>query len=233
MTPSDDRHDLTGDGLRLVSHVDRHWLTTADVAHRWLRPDSTLDAVRKALGRLAVTGWLVRHPFGDREHYFVLGGKALHRFDRRRPTKPLGYQSLLEHYAVLLACARRRCPVFTEEEFRAQFPDLAEPGRSAKNFFLDTSDGTNRLGLFLVDHDKLSSRLVNKVGSRVGKIFAADRPAFRRYILGGQFAVHVVTATEGKRANLVAAFARKPPRNVPVRVEAHPELADFFLLNRR
>lgn len=233
MTPSDDRHELTDSGHRLVSHVDRFWLTTADSAHRMVCPNSTPDAVRKALARLADSDWLVRHPFGDRQSYFVLGSRALLRLGRRRPTKPLGYQSLLEHYAVLLACSRRDCAVFTEDEFRTQFPDLVEPGRSAKNYFCDTTHGTARLGVFLVDHDKLSSRLVNKVGSRIGKIFAADRPAFRQLILDGQLAVHVLTATEHKRANLVAAFARKPPRSVPVYVEAHPELTDFFLLHRR
>ena len=230
MTPGDDLTDL---GRRLVAHVDRFWLTTADASHRLVCPESTPDAVRKALARLADAHWLVRHPFGDRQCYFVLGSKALSLLDRRRPTKPLGYQSLLDRYAVLVACARHGRLVFTEDEFCGTFPDLAEPGRSVKNFFLDTGDGGPRLGQFLVDHDKLSSRLVMKVRSRVGKIFAADRPAFRQLILDGQFVVHVVTATEHKRANLLAAFAKRPPRHVAVVVEAYPDLSDFFLLNRR
>ena len=47
-------------------------------------------------------------------------------------------------------------------------------------------------------------------------------------------AVHVVTATAGKRANLAAVFARKQrPLGVDVIVEAHPELEDFFLVKRR
>ena len=74
---------------------------------------------------------------------------------------------------------------------------------------------------------------MGKVGRRVGRILATDRPAFRRLVLDGGLAVAVVTATEGKRANLAAAFARKPLQTVAVTVEAHPELEDFFLVNRR
>lgn len=227
------RDELTDLGLAVVHHVHRFWLTTADAAQRMVCPDSTPEAVRKALARLAESDWLVRHPFGDRQSYYVLGSKALQLFDLRRPTKPLGYQSLLERYAVLLACARHNRLVFTEDEFCGTFPDLAEPGRSVKNYFCDTSAGGARLGQFLVDHDKLSSRLVMKVRSRVGKIFAADRPAIRQLILDGQFAVHVITATEHKRQNLLAAFARRPPRHAVVVVDSYPELTDFFLLNRR
>lgn len=230
MTP---RTELTELGLSFVDHVARFGLTTGDVAQRMVCPGSSPDAVRKALARLADGDWLVRHPFGDRQSYFVLGGKALQLLDLRRPTKPLGYQSLLERYAVLLACARHDLRVFTEDEFCGAFPDLAEPGRSVKNYFCDTTAGGARLGQFLVDHDKLSSRLVLKVRSRVAKIFAADRPAIRQLILDGQFVVHVVTATEHKRENLLAAFTRKPPRHAAVVVEAYPELSDFFLLNRR
>lgn len=230
MTPGEELTDL---GRRLVAHVDRFWLTTAEAAHQLVCPRSTPDAVRKALARLADANWLVRHPFGDRQTYFVLGGKALALLDRRRPTRPLGYQSLLERYAVLLACARHDRLVFTEDEFGGTFPDLAAPGRGMRNFFLDTTDGGARLGQFLVDHDKLSSRLVLKVRSRVGKLFAADRPAVRQLVLDGQFAVHVLTAAEHKRQNLLAAFAKRPPRNVAVVVEAYPDLSDFFLLNRR
>lgn len=230
MNPGQELSEL---GHSLVDHVHRFWLTTADAAHRIVCPDSTPEAVRKALARLTDGDWLVRHPFGDRQSYFVLGGKALQLFDLRRPIKPLGYQSLLERYAVLVACARHDLRVFTDDEFCGAFPDLAEPGRSVKNYFCDTTTGAERLGQFLVDHDKLSSRLVLKVRSRVAKIFAADRPAIRQLILDGQFVVHVITAAEHKRENLLAAFARKPPRHAAVVVEAYPELSDFFLLNRR
>ncbi|MBX9623083.1 MAG: hypothetical protein K2X82_04640, partial [Gemmataceae bacterium] len=165
---------------------------------------------------------------------FVLGPPALAALGLRRPTKALGHQALLEHYAVLVACARRGCDVFTEDEVHARFPDLSEPGLSARNLFFDATTDPPRLGWFVVDHDKLSSRLVGKVGRRVGRLLASDRPALRRLVLDGGFSVRVVTATEGKKQNVQAAFARKPLRNVAVSVEAYPDdLEDFFLVNRR
>lgn len=234
MTPADAWAALPQRERQLVLHVCRYWLTTTDVIRRWLWPDLSHDAVRKAVTRSAEKGWLARHLLAGQEPYFVLGHQALAALGLRRATKPLGHQALLDHYAVLLACARRGCDVFTEDEFRSRFLDLSQPGLSAKHFFLDARGDTVRLGCFIVDHDKLTSRMVSKVGRRIGKVFATGRPAFRRLILDGQFAVHVVTATEGKRANLQAAFARKPFLNVPVFVESFPdELGDFFLVKRR
>jgi hypothetical protein len=177
-------------------------------------------------------GWLVRHLLRGQEPYFVLGQPALAALGLRRPTKALGHQALLEHYAVLLACARKRRVVITEREFRDVFPDLCEPGLSAKNFFVDGTPDVPRLGWFVVDHDKLSSRMVVKVGRKIGRILATDLPAFRHLVLDGLLAVHIVTATEGKRQNLEAAFARKRI-GVPVTVEAYPDLNDFFLVKRR
>jgi hypothetical protein len=234
MTTHDAWSELSHREIQVVHHICRYWLTTIVVVQRWFWPDLSLDAVRKIVTRLAEKGWLARHTLPGQEPYFILGQKALNALELRRSTAPLGNQALLDHYAVLLACARRGSDVFMEDEFRSKFPDLAEPGLSAKHFFLDASSDSVRLGCFIVDHDKLSSRMVNKVGRLVGKVFDTDRPAFRKLILAHEFAIHIVTATEGKRANLQAAFARKPPRNVPVFVEAFPdELDDFFLMKRR
>ncbi|MBY0398054.1 MAG: hypothetical protein K2X91_16525 [Thermoleophilia bacterium] len=233
MTASDEYAELPEREQRLIDDVYRHWVMTADLAGRRLCPDIATDAVRMFLAGSAERGWLARHAFTEHEPYFVLGQRAIAALGVRRSAKALGHQALLEHYAVLLACTRRQCAVITEEEFRSQFPDLSEPGLSAKNFFIDRAHDPVRLGLFVVDHDKLTSRLVGKVRRRVGRILATDRPAFRRLVLDGHLAVSVVTATEGKRANLEAAFARKPLRTVTVTVEAHPELEDLFLVKRR
>ncbi len=219
---------------RLVDDVYRYWMMTADVARRMRWPDLSPDAARKVLSRAAEDGWLARHTLPDQGPYFVLGGRAVAALGVRRPTTALGQQAILEHYGVLLAAARRGCDVYTETEFRALFPDLTERGFSAKNFFPDASAGTVRLGLLIVDHDKLSSRMPEKVRRRIGAMLATDRPALRRLVLDGGIAVHVVTATEGKRANLAAALTRKQRSlGVDVTVEAHPELEDFFLVKRR
>jgi hypothetical protein len=218
----------------IVFHAARYFLTTAEVVRRWLWPDHSHDAVRKALGRMAERGWLARHPLVGQEPYFVPGRHALSALGLRRSTKALGPQALLEHYAVLLGCARRRSDVFTEDEFRSAFPDLSQPGFPAKNFFTDESAGPPRLGWFVVDHDKLSSRLVKKVRKQVGRLLEPDRPDLHRAVFSGALAVHVITATDGKRLNLESAFARKPLQTVPVFVESHPEeLGDFFLVKRR
>jgi hypothetical protein len=233
MTAADEYTNLSEHAQLAADHVCRHWLATPDVVRRVICPTLSLDAARKFLARLVERGWLVRHVLPEGEPYFVLGSKAVAAFGLRRSTRALGIQALLEHYAVLLACTRRGCGVITEDEFRAEFPDLCEPGQSVKNFFVDETVVPFRLGLFVVDHDKRSSRLVQKVRQRIGRMMDTDRPALRQLVLNGGLSVSVLTATEGKRANLAAAFARKPLRSVAVTVEAHPELESLFLVNRR
>lgn len=234
MTATDEYAALSERGQQLIDDAYRYGMLTADAVRRLRWPDLAPDAARKALARAAEDGWLSRHTLAGQEPYFVLGVRAAAALGVRRSAKPLGPQAILEHYAVLLAAASRGCDVFTEDEFRSRFPDLSQPGFSDKNFFPDASADPPRLGLFVVDHDKLSSRLVVKVRRRVGRMIATDRPALRRLVLEGELAVHVLTATEGKRANLAAAFARKEqPIGVPVSVEAHPELQDLFLMKRR
>jgi hypothetical protein len=233
VTP-DPLQSLSEPAAQVVRDVARYWLTTAAAEHRLRFPALTVDAVRKLLTRMAERGWLVRHPLHGQEPYYVLGQPALTALGLRRSISALGQQSLLDHYAVLLACAKRGCDVFTEDEFRTRFPELTEPGLSVKNLFLDTSAGAERIGCFIVDHDKLTSRMVGKVFRRVGKLLTSKRPALRQLVLTGGISFHIVTATDGKRQNLEAAFTRKPLRNVAVSVEAHPdELGDFFLVKRR
>lgn len=235
MTPNDEWAALPTRKKKLILDIRRYWLITTKVAQRRHCPELSVDAVRKILSRSAEENWLVRHLLSGQEPYFMLGPKALTALGVRRATKPLGHQALLEHYAILLACAKRGCDVFTEDEFRSYFPDLSQPGMSAKNFFRDTTEShPGRLGCFVVDHDKLTSRLVKKLGQRVGKLMNSDRPELRQLVLNRNLAFHVLTATEGKRANLEAAFTRKPLQNVPVFVEAYPDdLDDFFLMKRR
>src|SRR5262249_2589980 len=133
------------------------------------------------------------------------------------------------------ACARRGCDVISEEEFRQNFPQLCEPGLSAKNFFTDDTTDPPRLGWFLVDHDKLTSRLVAKVRGRVARILETNLRDFHKLVLDGGLSIHVITATEGKRASLEGAFARKQRQlSIDVIVEAYPDdLRDFFLMKRR
>ena len=170
-----------------------------------------------------------RHP-GDQ-----VAGQARHRRRGHLAEVPKRlHQALLGgSYAVLLACAGRGCDVFTEGEFRSRFPDLAQPGFSAKNFFPDASADKVRLGLFVVDHDKLSSRMAGKVRRRVGG-HARDRPPRPPAARPGR-------ATRRPRGDGHRGQAAEPPGrvrpeaapDVAVTVEAHPELEDFFLVNRR
>jgi hypothetical protein len=233
VTASDEYAELPEREQRLIDDGFRHWVMTIDVARRRHCRDLSHDAVRKFLSRSAERGWLTRHLLSEQEPYFVLGPRAIAALGIRRSTQALGHQSLLEHYAVLLACTRRQSGVITEEEFRLQFPDLCEPGLSVKNFFVDETKNPPRLGLYVVDHDKLTSRLVCKVRRHIGRIFKHDRAELHRMVFNGQLSVCVITATEGKRENLEAAFKRKPHPSVTVTVESHPELEDFFLVKRR
>lgn len=234
MTAASDYAALTDRGRQLVDDAYRYMMLTADAARRLRSPDLSPEAARKALARAAEDGWLARFPLPDGEPYFVLGPRGATALGVRREAQPLGHQAVVEHYAVLLAAAARRCDVFTEDEFRGRFPDLSQPGFSAKNFFPDASADPPRLGLYVVDHDKLTPRLVGKVRRRVGRLFATDRPELRRLVLAGQLAIVVLTATDGKRMNLQAAFAGKQcPLGVPVTVETHPELEPLFLTKRR
>ena len=215
---------------QLILHVVRHWMTTIAAAQRRLRPEASVDAVRKDICRTVEGGWLSRHILFGQEPYFMLTPKVLAVLGIRRSIKPLGHQALLEHFGVLLACVRRKCDVFTEDEFLSRYPHYAQAGFSLKNYFLDGA----LLANFVVDHDKSTKRLLDKIGRFIAKVLDKGRPEFRQLILNGQFAFHVITATEAKRANIEDAIKRKAEFNVPVFVEAYPDdLTDFFFLNRR
>lgn len=233
MSAAEDYADLPEREQRLIDDLYRHWVITPVVVGARHCPDLSDDGVRKFLARLVERDWLARHQLGEHEPYFVLGSRAINALGIRRETRALGHQSLLEHYAVLLACTRRGCSVLTEDEFRTEFPGLTEPGLSTKNFFIDESTTPFRLGLFVVDHDKLSTRLVQKVKHRIGRLMKSRRPKLRQAVLNGELSICVLTATAAKRANIIAAFARKPLRTVAVTVEAHDDLDDFFPLKRR
>lgn len=233
MSAAEDYADLPEREQRLIDDLVRHWLITPTVVSARHCPDLSEDGVRKFLSRFVERGWLARHQLREHEPYFVLGNKAINALGIRREARALGLQSLHEHYAVLLACARRGCSVLTDEEFRTEFPQLFEPGFSTRNFFVDESARPFRLGHFVVDHDKLSTRLVLKVKRRIGKLMQSRRESLRHAVLDGLISICVLTATEAKRANIIAAFARKPLRTVSVTVEAHDGLDDFFPLKRR
>ncbi len=233
MSAAADYSELPGRAQRLIDDLVRHWLITPAVVGARHCPDLSEDGVRKFLSRLVEQDWLARHQLLEHEAYFVLGSRAIHALGIRREARAFGLQSLHEHYAVLLACARRGCSVLTDDEFRAAFPHLIDPGLSTRNLFIDESVTPFRLGLFVVDHDKLSTRLVLKVKRRIGKLMQSRRTELRQAVLNGEISVCVLTATAAKRANIVAAFARKPLRTVTVTVEAHDDLDGFFPLKRR
>lgn len=233
MSAAEDFPSLPEREQRLIDDLVRHWLITPAIFGARHCPDLSEDGVRKLLARLVERGWLARHQLRENEPYFVLGNRAINALGIRREARALGLQSLHEHYAVLLACARRGTSVLTEEEFREGYPHLCDPAFSTRNTFIDESVSPFRLGLFVVDHDKLSTRLVLKVKSRVGKLMQSRRETVRRAVLNGEISVCVLTATDAKRANIIAAFARRPLRTVTVAVEAHEDLDGFFPLKRR
>lgn len=233
MSAAEDYAGLPEREQRLLDDLVRHWLVTPAVVAARHCPDLSEDAIRKFLSRLVERGWLARHLLREQEPYFVLGSRAITALGIRREARAFGLQSLHEHYAVLLACARRGCSVLTDEEFRAEFPHLIDPGFSTRNLFIDESVAPFRLGLFVVDHDKLSTRLVLKVKRRIGKLMQSRREKLRQAVLNGEISVCVLTASAAKRANIIAAFARKPLRTVTVTVEAHEDLDGFFPLKRR
>lgn len=195
-------------------------------------PADTPDALRMQLGRLVATGWLVKFPLGNREHYYCLGPVARrHLLSERehRPFRGFGHAGVVQYFAIAMLCVRHGLTRLTKDEFVKALPGHHKPGMPSKNYLIRTDGTDETLYMAIVDHATSPERLAHKVG----EIFAKrdHLPEFRIRIRAGLFAVAVITGSARKAKHIEEALNSEQFRNAGTMVI--PELEPLLAMDRR
>lgn len=225
MSPPNDRDEA------ILEHVRRYHLTTAEVLKRHFFAETNDAAVRKVVSRLIHERRLrAFNLFDNRKYYVLTPREAVARGEHRCIALEFNYQGFVNAYAVLCFCMSQGVEIFTAKEFEEKFPDLHIRGVRSRNYFIDRAGENNRLGFIHVDYGSNPERIAKKVQRIISRGYTL--PAFTRLIQRRRFIVAVLTPSEKKRAQIMAAIEADPPQFVEVRVAAVPELRDV-LLNRK
>lgn len=174
---------------RIVRHVSRYRLTTADAIHKLFYQDKTREAAKKAANRLVSSGKLASIRLNRQRVIYCLPEAA-----------PLASQSTWTNYATLLFC------VFTDppkqkilpKQFELHFPEIyCQPGVAPahQHYFL-TMTTPPILGRILTDSDASVERLLRKCRETIKWIEKTDH---LRDLYGlSLFRIAVLVAEESK-----------------------------------
>ena len=224
--------ELTPLRNKALDAVIRYGLLTVKTARPLVTPDATEDAARHLLDELVKGGWLRKHKFSDRMSYYLLTARtAFARNLHRRLCTPPGYIALCRNYAMLAFCAKQGHTKFTPAEWRQTFPEFCIEGVRSNGYYLDQSDPEKPVICWMhVDAANDPFRLVAKVRNEVQR--RHDGKQFEEYIRREQFAVVVLTPTEGKQRDLRKALTKRLKGKARVRVFVVEELSDVLILGR-
>src|SRR4051794_28412428 len=126
-----DQH-LGARGAVLVELVARYRVMTLALLALFF-PMETLDALRMLLSRHETAGWLRKFLMGPREHYYILGPRAIRNIElpgnrSHRKAEGFGQPGLLQHLSIGWLCARHGMLRLRPDEFEKFLPDHTRPG---------------------------------------------------------------------------------------------------------
>lgn len=224
--------DLTPLRNQALDAVIRYGLLTVKTARPLLTPDATPDAARHLLDELVKTGWLRRHKFADRMNYYLLTPRAAFaRGLHRRYCTPPGYTALCRNYGMLAFCANHGITKFTPAEWRSTFPEFCIEGVRSNGYYLDQADPEKPVICWMhVDAANDPFRVAAKIRNEVER--RHDGKQFEDYIRREQFAVVILTPTEGKQRDLRKVLAKKLKGKARVRAFVVEELRDVLIVGR-
>ena len=196
-------------GAVIIDHVARYRVTTLALLSLFF-PKENWDALRMLLGRLDSAGWLRKFPLGGREHFYILGPRAIRNITlpgNRPHRKAQGFSQpgLIQHLAIGYLCARNGLLRLRPDEFAEFCPDHTRPGLPSQNYLIRADGSDPVLYWAIVDHATAAKEFPRKVGKAVATRFAL--PAFRDRMLSGCFAVAVITGNEHKARQIEDALA--------------------------
>lgn len=213
---------------RILEHVGRYRLTTADVLHA--RFFATLDAAKAVIKRLAASRGrqlLQARPLGvGRRVYYHLTAAGVREIGvPASRAEALGPQALPEAYAILVHCCKhsRDRQIFTRAELSAH-PLLrdAPPG----NYYLEQIDEhRSRLTQLVIDHRTEHTRLLQKCRKILRE--AEEIASLVRLIDQGVFGLTVLTLHDEKKKAVEFDLERRP-LPVHVSVDVIPFLSEII-----
>jgi hypothetical protein len=214
----------------ILEHLTRYHLTTNEVLGRRFFPGTNDAAVRKVVSRLIREQKLRSCRLFDNRTYYVLTPReAVARGEHRCIAQPFNYQGFVNAYGVLWFCTEQQVEIFTAKEFETKFPDLLIRGVQTRNYYLDPSDESNRLGFIVVDYGTNPEKVARKIHHITSRGYTL--PAFARLIQRERFLIAVLTPNEKKKALIRTAIEADPPQFVKIRIEVVEQLQDI-LVNR-
>lgn len=222
MTPKE-RREMLLDFAMLHGVVTAAW-----VMH--LYEGLTAHSAAKDLQTLKNQGLLRRFKDASRRPWYTPTAKLC---EQRKVHRSLGRSggpvSIARRVGVASYCHRYALTRLTAAQFASTFPELSSK-KVAPFYALDRSAEPHLLVWLEADcnPDGDVRRVVKKV-QRIFRVRARHSAAFAAWIEARQFAVVIVTPSEGRRLRLDAAFARakwKPPG--PVHLEVVEELQDIL-----
>jgi hypothetical protein len=219
-------------GAVIVDYVARYRVMTLDLLSLFF-PKENPDALRMLLSRLATAGWLCRFPMGPREHYYILGPRAIRNIElpgNRPHRKAQGFSQpgLLQHMAIGYLCVRHGLLRLRPDEFMKFLPDHTRPGLPAQNYMLRVDGGDPVLYWAIPDHATPAKVFPKKVGKVFATRFAL--PAFQARILSGGLAVAIVTGNEQKARQIEDALAESDSQFTNAGVLVIPEIEPLQMM---
>ena len=232
MIPTRTADGLGMRGAVIVDHVVRYRVTTSALLALFF-PEESPDALRMLLARLDAAGWLRKFPMGSREHYYILGPRAIRTLaipGNRAHRKAQGFSQpgLVNHLAIGHLCARYGLLRLRPDEFAEFCPDHSRPGLPLQCYLIRADGSDPVLYWAIVDIATPVTAFPKKVGKVVAKRFAL--PAFQSRILSGGFAVVVVTGTEAKAQQIEDALADSRSQFANSGVLVIPEIESLLLM---
>lgn len=221
----------------VLAFMARYQLATCQTLVRapfFAQQHASQEVVKGVTKRLRAAGYIQSFPLYGKHTYdqLTLRGAACCGA-HPRVARPLPPQAKIRAYAVLCYCCQVQ-PIrlkLTPDEFSQRFPTLYRSGEPV-NYFIDEHENHKRLVYIQVDYarlgrcDRVFGRLVQLVAKR------CDRPAYRKLIAEGRFAIALVTFTPEK-AQWMRHEALERNLPVPVMVEHVDGLVNLFAPPRK
>lgn len=199
---------LTDLDRKILSHIQRYGLTTAEVLKRVFFQAKSVAALKSNLHRLR--GQPADRPFvrsaalGNKQvYYYLTAYAAKHLGSSTDAAGPFGPQARFHRLAVLLFIhAHTDCKrtLFRPHEFSEVFP-LQGHRLNRNDFYIEEAQDKSKLGSLIVDHGAHPRRIVAKTLQRLGRF--CRKHWFDQFIKDRAFAMTVLTYSEGKKAMIL------------------------------
>ena len=210
---------------KILEHIKRFRMTTAETLHGEFFDGKGEDAVTSTIRRLRAAQYIVSADLGPpNRRYYHLTAKSTRLLGLPSSFScSLGEQALPIRHAILrFCCTGEDRHLLMPSEFSEEFPSCQEKRIPKEPYYLDSKNGVTRLSFLMPDLGAEAGRIVRKCR----RAFSVRREieGFKTLIQGDAFSVTVLTARNSKRDAIIAALKRAESFSDPVSVVVVPDM---------